>query len=140
MSLNVTEARDEILALFRTAAEANASGVPVLYWDAPDDDDEPQDGTDRWMRVTVRHTTGNNDAIGNTLFQREGTVTVQIFGILGNGLSIVDELSKVCLDAFQGKSTPGGVWFRNVRLNEIGHDGDWFQSNVLADFEYTERL
>jgi hypothetical protein len=30
------------------------------------------------------------------------------------------------------------VELRNVRLNEVGSDGHWYQINVVADFEYDE--
>lgn len=139
MSLTIAQARDEMLTLFKTAWDANGLvgdvAVPVVYWDVPHD---PPDA-DYWARVTLRHFTGGNDAIGNRLFVRTGTITVQIFTIHGEGLSNADALGKVAVDAFQGQATTGGAWFRNVRLNEVGQDGKWFQNNVLADFEYTER-
>lgn len=136
MSLTPTEARDEILELFRAAWAAHAGAPQVFYWDTPHD---PPRSTP-FARVTLRHATGNNDAIGNRLFERMGTVTVQIFTTFGTGLQESDVLSKVAMDAYQGKSTPGGAWFRNVRLNEIGQDGEFFQVQVLADFTYCEVL
>lgn len=143
MSLTITEARDEMLTLFKDAWEADVTtaAAPIVWTDAPDDNNVPNPETnDIWCRATVIHTVGRNSAIGNKLFDREGVVTIQIFTRYGAGLANNDLACKVALDAFQGKSTSGGVWFRNVTLNEIGHDGDWFQSNVLANFEYTERL
>lgn len=134
MSLTFTEARDEILTLFRTAWEAQPTPPSLFYWDV-----EQEDPTGEiWARITVRHNIGGNDAIGNRLFVREGVITLQIFTRFGEGLVNADATAKVAVDAFQGKSTPGGVWFRNVRYTEIGQDGEWFQSQVLADFEYTE--
>lgn len=138
MSLTIAEARDEMLALFRTAWIATYPTAPILWRDAASDDDLPTE--DIWCRATVLHTAGGNDSIGNRMFFRVGAVTVQIFTRYGSGLANNDNASKVALDAFQGQSTAGGVWFRGVTLNEIGQDGDWFQSNVIAPFEYTERL
>lgn len=132
-----TVARDEMLTMFKDAWDASAfSAAPVLYWDVTSDDDLPTD--DVWARITVRHEVGENDAIGNRLFLRQGTVTVQLFTRFGTGLTNADLASKVVLDAFQGKASPSGVWFRNARMNEIGQDGEWFQTNILVDFEYTE--
>ena len=137
MSLTYAEARDEMLALFLTYWNANASGPPpVEYWDQVVD--PKAEAVTEWARVTVRHNTGGNDALGNRLRARAGIVTVQVFTTFGDGLSTSDALAKVATDAFHGKSTSGGVWFRNVRLNEIGRDGKWFQVNVVADFEYNE--
>lgn len=134
MSLTITEARDEILTLFQTAWDANSNGTPVYYWDVPH---EPPKSGD-WARVSVQHQTGGDAAIGGRFFDRAGIITVQLFTIYGRGLSNADSLSKVCLDAFEGKSTSGGVWFRNARINEIGLDGKWFNTNVIVEFEYTE--
>lgn len=133
MSLTITEARDEILSLFATAW---GSETPIYYWDVAHN--APTSGS--WVRVIVRHNLGSNDAITNRLFTRLGIVTVQLFTVFGQGLTENDRLTKIALDTFQGKATPGGVWFRNVRPNEIGPDGHWFQTNILADFEYTERV
>lgn len=141
--MNIAEARDEILTLFRTAwlADPTTTAAPILWADKTSDDDLPNPEEDPiWCRATVLHTSGGNDSIGNKLFFRNGTATIQIFTRYGSGLTNNDLAAKVALDAFQGKSTAGGVWFRDVTLNEIGQDGDWFQSNVLANFEYTERL
>lgn len=135
MSLSFTAARDEILTLFKTAWDAQATAPPLYYWDTEQSDPV---NDDTWARITVRHNIGANDAISNRIFRREGTITVQIFTRFGEGLVNADATAKVAVDAFQGKSTPGGVWFRNVRYTEIGQDGDWFQTQVLADFEYNE--
>lgn len=134
MSLTITQARDEILALFMTAWNAQVTVPPVFYWDITHDPPVQ----DAWARIIVQHITGQNDGITNRRFSRTGVVTVQIFTRFGAGLSQNDTLTKIAADAFQGKATPGGAWFRNVRLREIGQDGQWFHSQVLADFEYTE--
>ena len=71
-------------------------------------------------------------------YRHGGLFTAQIFVPIGKGLMEGYELAKLVSDAFEGTDTPSDVWFRNVRLREIGPDGEWFQINVLADFEYTE--
>lgn len=143
MILNPTQARDEMLTLFRTAwlADAATAAAPIVYWDKSEDEQLPDPNTTPiWCRATIQHAGGGNDSIGNKIFFRTGTATIQIFTVYGSGLTNNDLAVKVALDAFQGKSTSGGVWFRNVFANEIGQDGMWFQTNVLASFEYTERI
>jgi hypothetical protein len=116
----------------------------LFWWDKVGD--EPKDdvrGTpEPWVRITVRHNTGRQGALGTTggkrCFDREGVVFVEIFSPFGTGLSIGDDLYKVAADALEGRETTSGIWFRNVRLNEVGQDGAWFKSNVLADFIYRE--
>ena len=96
---------------------------------------------DPWARATVQHVLGFQRTLGGIgcrRFQKNGVVAVQIFTKTGTGLSESDALSKLVTDTFEGTDTPEGVWFRNVTLNEVGNDGQWFQVNVTADFEYDD--
>lgn len=143
-NLTYAEARDEIHALFKVAWDAGVetAGQAVLYTDSKTVVPKTVDGDsnpDLWARITVQHSSGSNAAIGNGLFDRFGVVTVQVFTALGTGLSIGDNVYKIVGDAYEGKTTPGGVWFRNVSVNEIGPEGEWYQTNITADFEYNER-
>jgi hypothetical protein len=65
-------------------------------------------------------------------------VTVQVFVPNGQGVTLADRLCKIAAEAFEGRHTPGGVWFRNVRMREVGPDGPWVQHNVVAEFTYDE--
>ena len=71
-------------------------------------------------------------------YRRGGVFTAQVFIPLGEGLDKGYTLAKEVSDVYEGRNTPSSVWFRNVRIREIGPDGEWYQFNVLADFEYTE--
>jgi len=139
MSLTYAEARDEMLKQLTDAWVAHDSTLPMLYDDRPED--IPGDGT-AWARCHIQHNAGDQDTlagpIGNRLFGRDGLIMVQIFAPIGKGLSKADELAKVVADAFEGQSTPGGVWFRKVRLREVGPDKAWYQVNVVAEFNYVE--
>lgn len=147
MSLTVTQARDEIHTLFKTAWDAGAdtAGKRVMYWDSKQVIDETNDGDgnpNTWARIVIQHVLSNQASLANRSgqrkYRRSGLVTVQVFTPLGTGLSIADRIYKIVLDAFEGKVTPGNVWFRNVRLNEVGPSGSWFQGNIISDFEYDE--
>jgi hypothetical protein len=138
MIANISQARDEILATFRDAWEADETSavVPVLYWDIAQD--VPNSGP--WARVTVRHSAGNKSSLSNEVGSRRftyvGTIFVQIFTVHEDGMVSADVLADIAMRAFEGNVTSGGVIFRQVRLNEVGQDGQWFQTNVLVDFEY----
>ena len=143
-NLTYAEARDEIHTLFKTAWDAGAetAGQPVLYVDTKTEVPQTVDADsnpDLWAKITVLHNGGSNGAIGNSLFNRFGVVTVQVFTAIGTGLSIGDNVYKIVGDSYEGKTTPGGVWFRNVSVNEVGPEGEWYQTNITADFEYNER-
>lgn len=131
MSMTVEQARDEMSALFKAAW-----GNRAVIWDGLPG--SPPSGRTPWARFTVRHADGGSGAIGNHRFRRQGTIFIQLFAPVGDGLSAMDPLTKIAMDAYEGQSTAGGAWFRDVRSREIGPDGDWYQVNVLVDFEYDE--
>jgi hypothetical protein len=146
VTLTFTQARDEILSLFKTAWDAGATGVPVVYDDSPSDKptsaELANENTTAWARVTVRHSIGRQASLSGTQavrrWEREGTLFIQIFTSYGTGLQTADSLAKVAVDALEGATTPGGVWFRDVSFREVGIDGPWYQTNVVATFQYDE--
>lgn len=143
MTATLTQARDEILGTFKTAWDAGAEtvGKTVLYPNVGNQ--EPPTAEELWARVTVQHFVGAqvtlSGATGARRFRHNGLVTVQLFAPSGEGLETLDAAATIVKQAFEGVTTsPGRVLFRNVRVNEIGPDGQWFNVNVLADFEYDE--
>lgn len=140
MPLTQTAARDQMLTLYKTEVDANAPGLVTIY-----DDTKVQvpqgDPAVEWVRVSVRHLDSRQAALGGggvRRYTRNGVVTAQIFTVRGDGLTRADVLSAIIKAAWEGVSTPNGVWFRNVRSVEVGEDGPWFNVNVIADFEYDE--
>ena len=137
---SLTAARNAILIHFKTAWDAQTPPIPpVIYDDVAQE--PPADGS-VWVRVSVKHSANGQQTLGaqgNRRFGRIGIVVVQVFTPYGGGLTANDIFAKVAVDAFEGKSTaPDAVTFSNVRSNEIGQSGDWFQTNVIAEFEYDE--
>lgn len=137
MTLTYQQAKDEMFAIFKTAWDT--TGYPVHYQDVKT---ERADTEEPWSAIFIQHTAGAqttlSGAVGTRTFSRVGILTVQIFTPVGNGLQDSYDLAKVVSDAFEGTSSPGGVWFRNVRLNEVGRDGEFFQLNVIVEFNYDE--
>ena len=140
MSLTITEARDDILKMAYDAWVAAGYTANNLIYD--DKDGSIPTNGERWARITVRHETGSqaslSGGLGTQKYLRTGTVFVQIFEPSGEGLSSIDNSAKIIMDAFEGKSSPNGVWFRNVTFQEIGPDGNFFNGNVTIGFEYNE--
>jgi hypothetical protein len=138
MSLTFTGARDEVLTLFKTAWDAGAPTVPLRYWDKKSA--IPGTSNDAWADIQMQWTGGEQRGfgLGTRRYNREGIVTVKIFTPFGDGLIQADSLTKIAADAFEGVDTPNGVWFRRVRVNHVGQRGEWYQTNVLADFFYDE--
>lgn len=146
MSATIETARDDITKMFLDAWEADAisQNLPVIYWDLPNEipSEDSGDSPPAWARLTIQHTWGSQATLsgdtGKRRWLRRGMATVQIFTPTGDGLSLSDKLTMVAMRAFEGRSTASGIWFRYVRADEVGPDGVWFQTNVLASFEYDE--
>lgn len=138
---STTQARNEIMSLLKAAWDADTTSCefPMLYWDTAQK--TPTEGA--WARATMQHGSGGQATLSNEVgarrFRYTGAVTVQLFTPTGDGLVLSDQLVQVVKNAFAGVTTnPGNIHLRNVRSQEIGQDGVWFNTNVLADFEYDE--
>jgi len=141
MSLTRREAINEILGLFQTAWDA-VQNPDLVKYDNVVNDDVPPATQVPWARVALRHTTAEqaslSGASGTRRFERKGILTIQIFEPPGKGLSGATDLPKIIQDAYEGVETANGAWFRDVVVNEIGPDGDFYQTNIVALFEYDE--
>lgn len=131
--------RDAIAAMFKAAWEADtvSDDIEVRYDDRAV---ELPDSDVAWVRLNIQHSLGQQTTLGGEngrRFTRSGVVTVQVFTPVGEGLVLNDALSKIAHEIFEGGSTAqGSLLFRNVTTREIGVDGAWFQTNVVAEFEY----
>lgn len=149
MSLTAAQARDEMSARFyddwrSKVPLAYSGGVPQVVWDGTADADDKGPRADRpWARVTIAHNVAPQRTFGepgSRRFERLGLITVQVFVPLAleDSVALAEALGTIARDAFEGKSTPGGVWFRNARLQEVGPDSPWWQLNIVTDFVYEE--
>lgn len=139
MHADRTEARDAVMSLFKTAWEAQPPPIPIVLYD--DRKKEIPTNLKPYARIMMRHNTGAQTTLtgenNKKRFTNRGTITVQVFSEFGTGLVLNDQMATIATGAFEGQKTdPDGVWFLNVRAVEIGQSGDWFQTNVLADFRY----
>lgn len=136
MSLTFKEAVDDVNAMFLEAVQPLGY---TIHWEAVAVDRQP--GTNPFFMFITRHAAGRQDTlggVGHRSFQRLGTSVASIYTPVGKGLSESYALAKTVADAYEGKTSQNGVWFRNVRIQEIGRDGEFYQTNVLVDFEYYE--
>ena len=141
MPITQTAARDEMLARVKAAAESVTPTAPTMVWEDVEGS-LPRGITGAWVRARVQHTDGGQATLTNAdgvrRYDRMGVLLVEVNTPSGQGLQLSDSISSTIRGAFEGYSTPGGVWFRNARVNEGRNDGIWFRMNVLIDFEYDE--
>ena len=116
MSATFTEAVDAILTIFKTAWDANATNPTLVDYQnvTPADGVKlPPDDQLSWARVTVQHQDGSqgslSGALGTQRYDRDGLITIQVFGPAGEGLSEVHNLAKIAADAYEGATTSSGI-------------------------------
>ena len=130
------EARDIILGVFKAAWDP--TGFPAVWTDLPGS--APTSET-VWARATIRHATGAQASLagenGARRWARTGTVYIQVFAPVGDGSKAGYEAAQIVVNAFQA-SRHENVWFRDVRMNEVGTSGAFEQLNVLATFSYDD--
>lgn len=140
MPLNREQARDEIASMLKEAADSLGQDGLLVLW--PDSNKDTPTTKTPWARVDIVHQTTSQRALAGADSQRRytsiGLVTVQIFTPAGDGLKLSDEYSSSLAQAYRGKTSPNGVWFRDVTCQEIGLSGVWYQVNLVATFEYGE--
>lgn len=127
----LSEAREAIYEAFRVGYADETK----CYFD-----NEVADVEDEWVRLTVRHTTGDQETlgpVGNRKFERGGSVIIQIFILLDKATARADELASLVRNIFEGK-TISQIRFRGVITREIGEGTKWYQLNVEAPFRYNE--
>jgi hypothetical protein len=142
MTATPTEAYNDLMALIMAKwttliGAAEFEDKPRATGEEPIPPIDPQRA---WIRVRLRHTSGKqvtlaND-IGSRRFRRYGLLMVQVMSPTGTGLVSPHSHAILINDALEGMATPHDVLIRNVRINEVGSDGQWFQTNVFADIEY----
>lgn len=134
--MNSQEAKEVMLGILKTAWDV--TGYPMRYEYVPGE--KPPTQTP-WARAIVRHTVGRQDSLsgeaGTKRFLERGTITVQVFAPVGDGSKACYAAAQIVKNAFRDASHPT-VWFRSVRMNEVGADGAFDQINVLATFSYDD--
>lgn len=132
-----TDARDRILTPLKAVVDAQ-SGLEAIYDDTAKK--VPTDGTITWVRISVKHRNGSRASLGRKdgkgKHTQSGFVFVEIYTPRENGLVDNDVLSAAFADDFRS-GPDGDIWYKDVAEMEMGEDGNWFRTDVIAEFEYT---
>ena len=140
MTTTSENAIDECAAIM-TALAAARYPLAEVRWRGKEKGSTPTDKD--WFRWTMQHADGYQASLSNQhgerRWRREGFIIVQCFSLLNNGgLYGAQRMAESVRDAYQGSSTPGGVWFRNATTQEVGEDRHHFQVNAIVNFNYDE--
>lgn len=143
-------ALDDIYSVLNVAwlggAAAVVGYVPEIRWPGVEDSTKP-DGSKFWARISTQTVTEEQTGFGvcptetnamrTTAF---GLVFVQLFcpKNVDTSFEFGKLLAKLVRSAYRGRKTVNGVWFRNVRINELSAEDLWHRFNVIAEYEYDE--
>lgn len=135
------DADAEMAELFRQAWEVT-SGYKT---DWPNLKTPEHAEEETWARWALDYVGGRQVTMGGTLgrkFTKMGLVYVTVMTPLGTGLQTARAAHQIAVSAYEGKRTPGDVWFRNVRIDSEGHgqgtgsNKSWWVALVCAEFTY----
>lgn len=137
--ITTQQAINAVFALLRETWLAIDSNYGIKWPDkASASGAEPGQNGKPWIRVSVMHKDGSPASLpganGTKIWTREATLQIEVFTKAGQGVdySLVANFER----AFARASI--GVSFTSLRKREIGENGDWFQVNLLCDFNYDE--
>lgn len=150
MTLEYDAARDEMFALFNAAWQANSAAVvgyvPEVRWQGRETTEKP-DRSKFWARVSLQSVGEGQATLSNCViepgkkkYESFGLIFVQLFGPKSRATAY-DDLQKLAMlarDAYRGKTTPGNVWFRNVRINTLQPEELFYRLNVIGEYEFDE--
>lgn len=149
MTIEYIDADSEIFARLKTDWDANTAAivgyVPELRYQGAEVGTIPT-AAKHWARasiqtVTETQATLHEGAAGNKRFNVAGLIFVQLFSpkAENDGWDKCRKLAKVARNAFRGKKTSGGIWFRNCRINDnVKNETNAYRINVVCEFEFDE--
>lgn len=141
MITDMSQADDEMAQLFRVPWETTA-GYKTDWPNAKTLDHAEDEIWARWALDYVGGRQTTFAAPGQRKFNKTGLVIITVFTPLGGGLKSARDAAQIALFAYEGKRTPGDVWFRNVRIDSEGHgqgtgkNKSWWTQQVIAEFHY----
>jgi len=130
-----SEVRNEIMKRFIT----NFSAIPTAF-DNQDIDPPDPSVTVKWVRLNVKFSNGTQDsfgASGNRKFLKSGLLIMQVFTAINAATNVSDTLCQQVQDAFEGVRIDD-IWFFNGGIRFSGSDGEWYQQNVVFDFNFED--
>lgn len=131
--MNFLESRTAMLTVFRTVWAPRHA----IYPDVPGG---PPTTAVIYARVSIKTAIGRQGSLtggnGTTIWDRLGTLWIEVRAPVGDGLVAAYSAAQELVNAYQ--AAQGSVWYRNIRMVEVGEDGAFQRVDVKADFEYTD--
>lgn len=94
----------------------------------------------KWVRVNVQFNGGFQSSLGKTgnrKFVKFGLLFIQVFTPANKATDENDTLADDSLNLFDGERLEQ-LWLYNGRIDTIGSDGEFYQQNVIVEFEFED--
>jgi hypothetical protein len=139
------DARAEAFGLFE-AGWLDAGIIdptPEVRWQGKAEGDPPRSYFARVSMVqasTRQASFAEADGASKTKYDNRGHIIVQVFAPMNAEDAFYNGglLAEKARDIFRRVETPSGMWFRNMRVNELPNDGEFFRWNVIIEYEFVE--
>lgn len=92
-----------------------------------------------YLHVQALHSGGRQVSLGGSRgskHEKTGSLIAALRVPEGQGTVDGHDMLSIAGDAFQGKKSPNGVWFRNVTYVDVGTDRAWYLITMTATFIY----
>lgn len=130
--MDIKDVRTTIQSAFNTAWAAE---TPIAW-----DNVRFNSDTTEFVRLSIQFDNGEQASLGgitNRLFRLDGFVFLQIFTQLNENPQRNDELAQKAYDHFV---TPvSGIRYYNPKLKYVGPDGNYFQQNIVVEFQVDQQ-
>jgi len=150
MTTGYSNAIDEIYGLFNVAWLAGTTAIvgyiPQIYWQGNETNDLPE--IDKYyVRFNIKpvleqQKTLSNvvDGIGKKRYNNVGMLFANIFTPLSDVTHMEKgrSLAELGRNAYRGKTTAGGIFFRNATIEEFSHSDKYFNFRVVAEYDYDD--
>ena len=150
MSATYQQARDAMFTLFYLAWTSNApaivGSVPEIRWQGKEVAAKPP-VDNYWCRVSASNVGEPQGSLqssvaspGNRRYNAQGILVIELFCPMSVSDSHVkgEDLAVVARDAFKGKETSNGVWFRNATIKARPASEDAYRFNIVVEYEYDD--
>lgn len=94
-----------------------------------------------WVRISVIFNEGGQTSLGvkgNRRFQKSGFVNVQVFTPVNKGTDQNDDMAQNILAFLDGESMGHGLWLYDGSIKTIGDKDDYYQQNVVIEFNFED--
>lgn len=138
------QAFNEINTILKDAWEADilTTGIEIVWGNVAPDRQGTTDVDGNpipYLRVETIHETSRTASLKGpvgTKREYQGTLLALLHIQADKGAIHALPLISVVDDAFNGTKSPGGVWFRQPKINPIGPQGTWYVMAATVIFIY----